>query len=217
MPLLTRLRYLPYRITRRILTLNISCFLEAKIEAIQSEPLPADYQFEWLTVARLNELRENPKNSISGAWNSLLEIHQAECVVVRADEVVVGLAGVKTGMVSGELNHDGDLRTKLPIELPADMAYVFGVHVVPRYRGKRLYAAMVSLIAERVSECGGKRLLLTTECSNFRALKSVRRMGFTQVGRTVLVRAGRICWANYPNENQIGDIRVGRYAGDISA
>ncbi len=199
------------------MTCNIACFLEVKIDAIQVNALAAEYQFEWLTAARLMSLLENPENSISDAWMSLVENEQSGCLVVLVDGVVVGFAGVTTGTVPGELNHDGDLRTMLPIELPADTAYVFGVHVVPRHRGRQLYAAMVSLIAERMSECEVQRLLLTTEFGNFRALKSVQRMGFKEVGRTVLIRAGRLSWAKYPKGNLIGDIRLGRYAGDTSA
>jgi ribosomal protein S18 acetylase RimI-like enzyme len=212
-----RLRNLPIRIARRISTFNRCSFWTAAAGSIAEQPLPPGFSIQWLDLQQLQELVEHPENPLDQMHLQILRNTTAECVAVFYDKELAGLTWTITGDVPGEFNHDGDPRSMLPIHLPVGTAFLFGVFVMAPYRGQRLYPAMVAEISSVSRPRGIQTLLITTECSNLRALKSVRRMGFNEIGRTTLIRVGRLVWSNYPSELLSGPIRVGRYAGDTYA
>jgi ribosomal protein S18 acetylase RimI-like enzyme len=209
-----RLAYLPSRLLRRAATFNRCSFWTSAISDVACTPLPVGYRVQWLSLDRLQELAEQPASPLGPAHIEILETTAAQCVAIFHGDELAGFAWMTTGDVPGDLNHDGNPQSMLPIYLPPGTAFLFGVLVMPPHRGRRLYGAMVTEIATVAPSHGIERLLVTTECSNYRALKTVRRMGFQELGRTTLLRVGPLVWTHYPKQLSEGTVRVGRYAGD---
>lgn len=145
----------------------------------------------------------------------MLDAGRVKCFAAFHSDCPAGFAGVGFGDIPGEMNHDGKPETGLPIQLADNAAYVFQVLVLPDHRGRRLYAAILSYMADRLQSDGIETLVLTTEGYNHRALKAVDRMGFQNVGRASLFRFGPVCRASYSTLPATSGFRLGRYVGDI--
>ena len=206
----------PYRVVRKLATANINCVFARNAAEIRFTPWPVRFRFEELSVERLRLLADSPDNPFDDTQRQLLEQQTACGFAVFDGDAIAAYAWVAVGDVPAEFNEDGNPLTQLPLFLPPGCGYIFNVFVVPAYRGQRLYGAMMSQLAETMQGRGITRLIVTTEGSNFRALRSVRRMGFEELGRAMLFRVGRFCWARYPAQPLAGDLRLGRYVGDCT-
>lgn len=204
--------WLPWRILRRFAVANVCCVFAAKFADLQTTALPDGMVFTELSAAMLDDLRRAYPNQFNDEHRSFLEDDQRRGFVVFENESMASFLWLASGNIPGELNHDGNQATKLPLFLPSEMGYIFNVFVMPEYRGRRLYGAMISELSKRLAQQDLVGLVLTTEGSNYRALRSVRRMGFQLIGRSMLVGIGGLRWAKYPSQPLPGGIRLGRYA-----
>ncbi|TWU39462.1 GNAT family N-acetyltransferase [Novipirellula artificiosorum] len=211
---LLQMCYLPYRAMRRIATANICHFLAVELDKLEVTPLSEGLTFEEVTPSRLPSIiQENPE-LLDDNLIDLIQKSIAHCYVVLENKQVVAFSWLATGNVPAEFNHDENPNTQLPFKLPSHTAYIFNAYVSPPYRGKRLYGAMMSGISSRMSGSRILRLVMTTEASNHRALRSVRRMGFRTIGRSMLFGVGKFCVAYYPRHLSAWGIYLGRYEGD---
>lgn len=213
---LSRLWHLPYRVVRKLATANICCFFGCDSGKIRFTPLPTGFRFEELTAERLCYLATRPNNPFDDSQKQLLEEKLAYGFAVIEQHSVAAFCWVATGDVPAEFNQGGSEMTQLPIFLPSRAAYIFNVFVVPQYRGRRLYGAMMSRLADSMQSRGISQLIITTEGSNVQALRSVHRMGFEELGRSMLFRVGNYCLIRYPPQPLTGDVRLGRYVGDCT-
>ncbi|EMI24725.1 MAG: N-acetyltransferase [Rhodopirellula sp.] len=199
---------------RRFAIANQTLFFGCELVSLSGVPCP-----EGLTAVQWSE---NDLLQHQGEEHYLDESHatwlgdgRAICFAVMDEEKLAGFAWIALGDVPGEMNHDGHPDTQLPLFLPDDTGFVFHVFILPAYRGQRLYAALMSYAAEQLPDHGVGKLLLTTECTNRSALRSVNRMGFREVGRAWLIKVGPICSVGYPEQPFFGGVRTGAYVGDL--
>ncbi|WP_442506361.1 GNAT family N-acetyltransferase [Novipirellula sp. SH528] len=214
MRIISRIVYLPYRVMRRVAIANICCFFVADISDLPVTELPSGMVFTELSPAKLIALRNDYPRKFGPEHLGYLQKNLARGFAVFDGKLLVSTIWMAKGNIPGEINHDGNLATQLPLSLPDGMAYVFSVVVRPEYRGRRLYGVMVSELSSRLKVEGFTRLMLTTEGSNHRALRSVRRMGFQEIGRSMLFGLGNFVLAKYPSRPLPNGIQIGRYAGE---
>lgn len=216
MQFLSHLRLFPYRVMRRFAIANQTLFFGCDLASLSGAPCPKGLAVvQWSE----NELRQHlgEEHYLDESHAIWLRDGQAICFAVMDEERLAGFAWIALGDVPAEMNHDGHPDTQLPLFLPDDTGFVFHVFILPAYRGRRLYAALMSYAAERLPDHGVLKLLLTTECTNRSALRSVNRMGFREVGKAWLIKAGPLYGVGYPNQPFFGEVHTGRYVGDERA
>ena len=211
------LRWLPYRAMRRFAIANICQFYQSPIDQMPRTPVPDGYAIESCSSDRLRAHTHELGYQIPERDFEMLDTGHAKCFAAFHADSLAGFAWVAFGDIPGDMNHDGKPETGLPIQLADNAAFVFQVLVLPAYRGRRLYAAIMSQMADQLQTDGIQTLVLTTEGSNYRALNAVDRMGFQNVGRASLFRLGPIHRATYPKLPEISGFKIGRYVGDESS
>lgn len=208
------IRWLAYRVFRRFAIANVCHFYQSPIDTMPRTPTPSEYEISSCSSKRLREHSSELDYVIPERDLGMLDAGAAKCFAAFQADSLAGFAWVAFANIPGEMNHDGKPETGLPIQLSDDTAFVFQVLVLPAYRGRRLYAAIMSQMADQLQTDGIQTLVLTTEGSNHRALKAVGRMGFQNVGQASLLRLGPLCRATYPTLSETNGFKLGRYVGD---
>lgn len=216
MSVLTRLRYLPYRAIRRIGTADISRVFGVEYFELRPTLLPQGFEFVELTTERFRELLTLFPELFNESRLDDLAKKRANCYAIFEKEILAAFSWVSIGDVPAEFNHNGDLQAGLPISMPEDTGFVHNVLVMPEYRGKRLYGAMMSAMELPLRARGVRRLLLTTDATNENSLRAVRRMGFQELGTAWIFRLGRLTFSGYPPSPVFDSVTFGRYTGDRS-
>jgi len=214
MGLITQLRYLPYRVIRRLGTADISCVFGVELAQIRPTLLPIEFEFVEITVERFSELIELHPQLFTTSRQKDLEDGRAYCYAILFQGALAAFAWVAIGDIPATFNHNGDLQAGLPITMPEDTAFVHNVFVMSQFRGRRLYGALMSGLEPSLSADGVTRLILTTDATNESALIAVRRMGFQYVGCAWLFKCGRFSFAGYPPSPVFDTVYLGRYTGD---
>ena len=183
--LIQRISWLPYRVMRRYATANVCCFFAAEFGDLSTPHLPEGMAFTELTPTKLGALSDEYPELFSSEQAGFLEQSQARGFVVLDDGKLASFLWLAVEDIPGSMNHDGHTSSQLPLFLPDRMVYLFRVFVLPKYRGRRLYGAMVSELSSQLRAEGFTRIMLATDGSNYRALRSVRRIGFQLIGLAV--------------------------------
>lgn len=199
---------------RRFAMANRNIFFGLERSHVSEVPCPEGFVIVSWNAADVRE-HISEKYYLSEEDAVLIECDKAICFAVNHGESLAGYAWFAFGKVAGEMNFDVHPDTRLSLSLPDDTSFVFHVFVLPAHRGKRLYAALISHALQELQGRGINKLILTTECSNLKALRSVRRMGFQELGQSWLIKIGPLCRAGYPEQPFFGGVRTGKYAGDI--
>jgi ribosomal protein S18 acetylase RimI-like enzyme len=199
---------------KRLAVANICCFFAADVSDLLSTPLPEEMRFAELESDMLRKFQESHPDTFNGEHTELLQRKNVRGFVVTASDGFAGVVWIATESVPGSINHDGHPATELPLYLPKNTAYLFSVFVPAEHRGRRLYPVMVSQLADRLQTSGIRQFVLTTEASNDSALRSVNRMGFRRIGRSMLFGAFGWVIALYPEQPLPGGVTLGHYAGD---
>ena len=71
------------------------------------------------------------------------------------------------------------------------MAYFYNGFTRPEFRGRGLYVALMGQGLRALAGCGVRSLVASVHWTNWAALKSCRRLGFTDLGCFVAVGHGR--------------------------
>lgn len=212
--LLHQIRYLPYRVARRIGTADISRVFGIATSDLQVVPLEDQYSFAEITSQNFGELIKGYPQFFSDAQATELACDNIFCFATFHNNKVAAFAWLATGDVAAEFNHNGDLQAGLPVFLPPDTGFVYNVFVMPDHRGRRLYGAVMRELAGLMNERGVTRLILTTDATNTSSLKALHRMGFQALGTAWLVRVGPFSMARYPSSPVFGAVHFGKYTGD---
>lgn len=214
MSLITQLRYLPYRVIRRIGTADISYVFGVELAQIRPTLLPIEFEFVELTVERLKELIDLHPQLFATSRPKDLEDGRAYCYAISFQGALAAFAWVAIGDIPAGFNHNGDLQAGLPITMPVNSGFVHNVFVMSQFRGRRLYGALMSGLKQSLFAHGVTRLVLTTDATNQSALVAVRRMGFQYLGCAWLFKCGRFSFASYPRSPVFDTVYLGRYTGD---
>ena len=212
MRFLQRIRHLPYRAMRRLAMVNRNIFFGLDSSSALVGEVPASIAIAQWSADDVR-LHVSDDHYLSQDDATLLENGHVVCFAAKSGGVLAGYAWFAVGNVPGELNYDVHPDTRLPLFLPDDTAFVFHVFVTPEFRGKRIYAALIAKASHELSTRGISKLVLTTEACNESALRSVRRMGFTEIGQSWLFKVGPFCRDGYPQQPFFGGVRTGTYAG----
>ena len=211
------IRWLAYRVVRRFAIANVCHFYQSPIDTMPRTPTPSEYEICSCSSRRLREHTSELDYVIPERDLEMLDAGAAKCFAAFQADSLAGFAWVAFGDIPGERNHDGKPETGLPIQLSDDAAFVFQVLVLPAYRGRRLYAAILSRMADDLQHEGIHSLVLTTEGSNQNALRAVNRMQFRKVGQASFFRVGPLSRATYPTLPKDAEFTIGRYVGDDTA
>ncbi len=217
MKLFKAIRFLPYRVARRIGTADISRVFGIESSDLQAAPLEDQYSFAEITSQNIEELIKGCPQFFSDAQATELACDNIFCFATFHKDKVAAFAWLATGDVAAEFNHNGDLQAGLPVFLPPDTGFVYNVFVMPDHRGRRLYSAVMRELASHMQARGVTRLILTTDATNISSLKALHRMGFQALGTAWLVRVGPFSMARYPSSPVFETVRFGKYVGDRSS
>lgn len=215
--LLNQIRFLPYRVVRRIGTADMSCVFGVKTNQLHTPELGDEFQFVEVTSKNIAEMREVYPEFFDDSQAKQLATNQFYGFAVLQEDALAGFAWLGIGNIPAESNHNGDRRTGLPIHLPPDTGYVYNVLVLPDFRGRRLYGSIMGNIAQRMHSRGVSRLILTTDVMNTSSLRALHRMGFQDLGSAWLFRIGPFSMASYPPLPVFDTVRFGKYTGDTRA
>lgn len=215
--LLNQIRFLPYRIVRRIGAADMSCVFGIETNQLETPKLGEEFRFVEITSQNIGEMREAYPEYFDDSQAEQLATNQFFGFAVLQQNALAGFAWLGTGSIPAESNHNGDIRTGLPIELPADTGYVYNVLVLPKYRGQRLYGSIMGNLAQRMQSRCISRLILTTDVMNTSSLNALHRMGFEDLGRAWLFRIGPFSMASYPPSPVFESVHFGKYTGDTRA
>lgn len=205
-----------YRVMRRFAIANVNYIYQSPINALPRTPTPHGYEIQSCSSERLRMHVYVSDCTIAERDLKMLDSGEAKCFAAFQADSIVGLAWVAFGDIPEEMNHDGKPETGLLIQMADDSAFIFQVLVLPLHRGHRLYAAILSHMADELQSDGIRHLVLTTEGSNRNALRAVERMQFRKVGQTSLFRIGPLCKASYLVPSREFGFQLGRYRGDRS-
>lgn len=214
MNLLNQIRFLPYRVARRIGTADISRVFGIESSNLQAVQLEDQYSFEEITSESFGKLIKGYPQFFSDDQLTELVCNNVYCFATFHKEKVAAFAWLATGDVAAEFNHNGDLQAGLPVFLPPDTGFVYNVFVMPDHRGRRLYSSVMGELAGRMNQHGVTRLILTTDATNTSSLKALHRMGFQALGSAWLLRVGPFSMARYPTSPVFGTVEFGKYTGD---
>lgn len=215
--LLNQIRFLLYRVVRRIGTADMSCVFGIKTNQLHTPELGDEFQFVEITSRNIAEMCEAYPGFFDDSQAEQLATNQFFGFAVLQQNALAGFAWLGIGSIPAESNHNGDGRTGLPVDLPPDTGYVYNVLVLPEFRGRRLYGSIMGKLAQRMQSRGVSRLILTTDVMNTSSLKALHRMGFQQLGRAWLFRIGPFSMASYPPSPIFDTVRFGKYTGDTRA
>ena len=210
------LRWFPYRVARRLAIANVCHFYQSAIDEMPRTRAPDGYAIESCPSDRLREHAHELDYQIPERDLEMLDTGESKCFAAFRANSLAGFAWIAFGDIPGDMNHDGKPETGLPIHLADDAAFVFQVLVLPAYRGRRLYAAIMSQMADELQVDGIRSLVLTTEGSNRSALRAVERMDFRKIGQASFFKIGPLNRATYPKLPQDCCFKIGRYIGDES-
>lgn len=202
---------------RRFAIANVNYIFQSPIDVIPRTPAPHGYTILPCSAELLRQLVSNLDFQISERDFERLNTGEAKCFVALHADLLAGFAWVAFGNIPGEMNHDGKPETGLPIRLADDSAFIFQVLVLPAHRGRRIYAAILSQLADQLQSNGIRMLVLTTEGSNRDALLAVERMEFRRVGQTSLFRVGPLVRVTYPTLPSDIGFTIERYVGDTAS
>jgi ribosomal protein S18 acetylase RimI-like enzyme len=201
-------------VVRRFAIANVCHFYQLSIEKMPRTPTPNGYTIVSCSSNRLRQHAHELEHEVPKRDFEMLNAGAAKCFAAFQANSLAGLAWVAFGDIPGEMNHDGKPETGLPIQLADDTAFVYQVLVIPAYRGRRLYGAIMSQMADELQIEGIQTLVLTTEGSNRNALRAVERMDFQKVGQASFFRIGPLSRVTYPTLPQNCGFKIGRYVGD---
>lgn len=208
------IRWLAYRVVRRFAIANICYFYQTPIDKMPRTPTPDGYTIRSCSSKQIRDHASELDDAIPERDLQMLDAGKSKCFAAFHGESLAGFAWAAFENIPAEMNHDGKPETGLPIQLASESAFIFQVLVLPQHRGRRLYATILSQMADELQSNRIRHLVLTTEASNCNALRAVERMRFQKVGQASLFRIGPLSRATYPVlPNMIG-FSVGRYVGD---
>jgi ribosomal protein S18 acetylase RimI-like enzyme len=211
------IRWLAYRVVRRFAIANICYFYQTPIDKMPRTPTPDGYTMRSCSSKQIRDHASELDDAIPERDLQMLDAGKSKCFAAFHGESLAGFAWAAFENIPAEMNHDGKPETGLPIQLSDEAAFVFQVLVLPAYRGRRLYAAILSRMADELQRDGIRHLVLTTEGSNHNALRAVERMQFQKVGQASFFRIGPLSRSTYPTLSKDVGFTIGRYLGDETA
>jgi len=212
--MIEQLQIIAYKLSRRFFTVNVSRFMTVNIGRIIQHQTTHELSIfdstEALTERFPSILDTHPE------WCSRLKLGNVKLCCAIENGKIVGRLWSIANRVPPELNHDGPDATRLPLELPYDMVFVFDVCVDPDHRGKRIYPAMFYHASNHLFETDEiRQFLITVDFANRPAKRAADRKGFREVGRSSLIRLGPFSFARYPDA-KLSPVKIGRYFGDLN-
>jgi len=157
------------------------------ISRVDPAYLDCDRRFQcgFLEPERLRVLGRDPVNEMPGGFLDAALGKGDECYAILEGERVASYGWYATTPTTLDLP---DLR----LHFSPQCVYMYKGFTHPDYRGQRLHAiGMTRALADYLGR-GYQGLIAYVEANNFGSLKSVFRMGYTEIGRITLLRlAGR--------------------------
>lgn len=204
-----RARIIAYRVMRKLGTASECRLFVVSCDSVVGPDVPRSLRHVVLTQSDIGHMllvnRHESKFARAVEEDGIVGIGIAE------HNKLVAHVWLHANYVPGEHNHTGNTDTELSLVLGKKTLYLFNAFVSPEFRGRRLYAAMVRIAAEKARLSGYDRIVMTTEITNSSALKSADRMGFRLGGYTRLWKFGP--FVSEERRAILGDVKFGSYAG----
>ena len=214
------LSHLAYRIARRLCSLEISqlsllelppigpaaggtiprCWNRTGPTTSEATRWQEKFDFGWLTPQQIGILSEQAESRFEPELLERLRSNRYRCMVAR-DRKSHRLAGhllLAWGGIEPEHNRGFRAELGFGIALPPQFAFLFNAYVLRTHRGDGLYRALLEHIKEPLRQVGTEGVIATTEWINTAALRSIRRAGFSSLGRCCRYGVGHHAWGNYP-------------------
>ena len=201
-----------YRAAQILLTCDVSDLMILDLDDIQLRKLlPDGCELFRMTPDLLREHATNTELGLNPLMAYRLLFGRDVCIGIRNAEGLLGYAWFALGSIEAENNRGAKPATGTAISFPAQMAFMYNVFILPKYRGQGLYAAMVAYAFVELNEFGVRQILVTTDWANNFGLKACYAMGFRRVGRMIRFGVGRAVLGWYPRAARRLGVRCGNW------
>jgi acetyltransferase (GNAT) family protein len=183
------LRHTGYDVVYRLLAraIHFKVLMGMTIHRVDPDFLESDarYRCLFLDPQRLRALGADPANELPPGFLDEALRKGDECFVILDGERLASYGWYATTPTALDL-------PALRLHFSTRYVYMYKGFTHPDYRGQRLHAiGMTRALASYLAR-GYDGLIAYVEANNFGSLKSVYRMGYTDIGRITLIRiAGR--------------------------
>jgi len=182
------LQHLLGRLTQRVAALDVSRLLW--LDAATMAPAGPDEQFTFRFL-NANEVRcfaADAENCLNAALaDELVRNGNGEncCFAALAEGRLAAYGWYALGVV--DARHCGGVG----LSLPAGAAYFYNGFTRPEFRGRGLYVALMGRGLRALADRGVRHVLASVHWTNWAALRSCRRLGFTDLGYFPGIGRGR--------------------------
>ncbi len=182
------LQHLLGRLTRQVAALDFSRLLW--LDAAAMAPVDADepFTFRFLNADEVRRFAADAENRLDAALAEELLPHgngENRCFAALAEGRLAAYGWYALGAVAAR--HCGGVGLKLP----AGAAYFYNGFTRPEFRGRGLYVALMGRGLRALAGRGVRHVLASVHWTNWAALRSCRRLGFTDLGCFAGIGRGR--------------------------
>lgn len=195
---------LSFRTINRLVYFKI--LIGMKITAVNAEYLPANrqYRYQFLDKASLLRYCEDSAYELSREF--------LDEALAKGDECLAVLAGDTLASYGWYSRKPTKISDDLALHFLPDHVYMYKGFTHDSFRGQRLHAIGMTLALQEYLRRGYRGLISYVESNNFASLKSVYRMGYRNIGKIYIVRAG----GNYYCTSTPGCRQYGFYVAPLS-
>ena len=181
------LQYALDRLARRVAAFDVTRLLWLDVAGLEPAALDDDgLDFRFLSAEEVRTLAADAENCLDAGLGRRARGGRRTIVLPPWPATAwPPTAGMPWGLSMRK--HCG----QVAVRLPAGAAYFYNGFTRPEFRGRGLYVALMGQGLRALAGRGVRSLLASVHWTNWAALKSCRRLGFTDLGYFVGVGHGR--------------------------
>ena len=180
----TAVRELAYRLTRRLMKLEIAQVLRLDLAAIRPAKPPAiDLEYRFLGAAEVLAAAADPAADLDLAMTERLQSGRDFCFGAFHGGRLANYSWYALETIEPEHGFGAGLT------FPLDTVYLYKAYTLPDYRGQQIHGAALQQAMQFFRQCGITQLIAIVEFANWASLRSHKKLGCQPAGR--LLRIGR--------------------------
>ena len=190
------------RLAVKIVHLELNRLFWLEVEQLGQMPAaPDDLECRFLSAQEIRAFAQEPANDLSADMAERIERGRDFCFAVLDHGKLATYCWFAVETIEAE--HNGGAA----LSLPPDVSYVYKAYTLPAFRGQRLDGMAKSLAFRALAERGIRKLVATVQWTNWPSLRSMRRMGFAELGFMYVIGPRRWSWRHYPKKAVLKGIK----------
>jgi len=170
-----------YRLLNKFVPCDITQVLLLEIEACQRPRNDVSaYHFRFLSAEEVRQFGACAGSDMDSQMAEMIEQHEAHCFAALDSDQLAAYSWFASGHVAAKHNSGGSRFSGIGLLMPEDMVFLFKAFVLPQYRGHALNHWIFQKAGEEFARSNKKRIVTTTDWTNWAFQKSACRGGFIQ-------------------------------------